>query len=575
MRKPWMLLFLLPLVLCSFSLSAQTKSRVAVLPFTAVEVPASEARVVTSLFETALVKTGVYNVIEQNQITEILDAQAFSLSGCTDDACAVEVGKLLAAELIILGELSRLGGRYIANAKIIDVGLGRNVNADSVSAADVVEMTDSGVTLLAYKLAGLTYTEGGGERIADAFGEIYVSTTPDGAEIFINGMRRGTSPLVVDKVPLGSVRVTARKDNLVGESIIELKSADLVEVDLALKISQGRLFIKSSEKEVEVFLDGESLGPLSGGLFRDLSSGDHTLTLKGDGLFWEGPVVLEADKTVTVEASPTPYGTLDYRVPDDAVLTLFGSGGTKHLSGLGTVNLTIGSYRASTSGDHYLPREDMIEIARGQTVSYAPEMDLTEEYRVVLEDKLRQEAESSFREDLEDLEGRVAHHTGGSDEVARELDESRLLRKNLEASEYDFPELLQAAVALNLAALANRMEELEALTAAAKQQSSRRKISRWTALGIGAAAFTVTGIYHSLGATEYRNYLAALTTTASEALHSRLQSYTVLQVGGAIVGTGAALTGLLLSSSRVDEVKAYTAEAAALSAERAALEGGR
>jgi len=303
---------LLVCILATLNLSAQSASRAAVLPFTAVEVPASEARVVTGLFETALVKAGVYSIIEQNQINEILEAQAFSLSGCTDDACAVEVGKLLAAELIILGEISRAGGRYIANTKIIDVGLGKNVNADSVSAADIAEMTDSGVRLLAYKLAGLTYTEVGGERIADAFGELYVSTSSDGAEVFVNGLRRGVSPMVVDKVPLGQVRVTARKDNLVAESVIELKNADLIEIDLILKISLGRLFVKSSEKDVEVFLDGKSLGPLGGGLFRDLPPGDHTLTLRGDGLFWEDRVILEADKTVTVEAYPTSVGILEY-----------------------------------------------------------------------------------------------------------------------------------------------------------------------------------------------------------------------------------------------------------------------
>ena len=56
---------------------SQEKPRVAVLPFSAFEVSESEARVISSLFETALVKTEVYNVLEQNQIQEILDAHGF------------------------------------------------------------------------------------------------------------------------------------------------------------------------------------------------------------------------------------------------------------------------------------------------------------------------------------------------------------------------------------------------------------------------------------------------------------------------------------------------------------------
>ena len=357
MRSLRFIVFPLLFSLSFTCLYAQQKSRVAVLPFTAVEVSPSEAKVVASLFETALVKTGVYNVIEQNQIADILKAQAFSLSGCTDDACAVEVGKLLAAELIVLGEISRVGGQYIATAKLIDVGLGRNVNADSVTAATIAEMTNQAITLLAYKLAGLTYSSGGSERIAEAFGEIYVSTTPDGAEIFINGMRRGTSPILVDKVPLGTARVTARRDNLSGEAVVEVSGAGLVEVEIALKVALGRLFIKSSEKDVEVFLDGKSLGSLGGGLFKDLPSGEHTLTLKGNGVFWEDQVVIEAEKSVSVEAYPTPFGSLKYSLPKGVVCEISGGAGqteTRRLTGNGTIDLAAGSYVMTVTGENYL-----------------------------------------------------------------------------------------------------------------------------------------------------------------------------------------------------------------------------
>ncbi len=213
--KRFILIFFIVMTIC-MPLFSQQKSRVAVLPFGGVEVSKSEAKVITGLFETALVKTGVYNVIEQNQIAEILDAQAFSLSGCTDDACAVEVGKLLSAEMIIIGELALIGGRYIANAKIIDVAIGKNVNADSVSADDIGKMADTEINLLAYKLAGLTYSGGDGVRIADSFGEIFLETNPSGAEVFVNGVRRGLSPVVIEQIPLGKTLITVKKGNMSG-----------------------------------------------------------------------------------------------------------------------------------------------------------------------------------------------------------------------------------------------------------------------------------------------------------------------------------------------------------------------
>lgn len=134
-----------------------------------------ESLTASNLFETALVQTDVFLVIEQNQIAEILEAQSFTLSGCTDESCAVEIGKLLAAEQIILGSFSKVGSGYIINAKIIDVTLGRNIQAEKVEFSSMDDLSKS-MDLLAYKLAGLeqveqeTSTAYGAELRKEAYG---------------------------------------------------------------------------------------------------------------------------------------------------------------------------------------------------------------------------------------------------------------------------------------------------------------------------------------------------------------------------------------------------------------------
>ena len=148
------ILFLL-VIICS-PVFSQQKDRIAVLPFSSVNVSENEATVITSLFEIALLKTGVYNIIEQNQIERILIAQSYSISACTDSACAIEIGELLSAEQIIIGEISRVGTRYIANVKIIDVSLGKNINADTVTAGNLDEMTENSIQQLAFKLVGIS-----------------------------------------------------------------------------------------------------------------------------------------------------------------------------------------------------------------------------------------------------------------------------------------------------------------------------------------------------------------------------------------------------------------------------------
>jgi hypothetical protein len=54
----------------------------AVLPFNEINASKSDAEAITGLFETSFVNTGVYNVIEQAQMDEILTVQEFSLFNC-------------------------------------------------------------------------------------------------------------------------------------------------------------------------------------------------------------------------------------------------------------------------------------------------------------------------------------------------------------------------------------------------------------------------------------------------------------------------------------------------------------
>jgi hypothetical protein len=53
---------------------SQNKPGTAVIPFNAIGVAEMESLTASNLFETALVQTDIFLVIEQNQIAEILDA---------------------------------------------------------------------------------------------------------------------------------------------------------------------------------------------------------------------------------------------------------------------------------------------------------------------------------------------------------------------------------------------------------------------------------------------------------------------------------------------------------------------
>ena len=138
--------FIIFTVLICGVLYAQSTPRIAVLPFEAVGVSENDALVAYRLFETALVQTDKFTILEQNQVEDILDAQEYSLSGCTDETCAVEIGKLLSAEQIFLGSLFHIGDDYIITIKLVDIALGKHIKAEKItfkSTSDLSNTADS------------------------------------------------------------------------------------------------------------------------------------------------------------------------------------------------------------------------------------------------------------------------------------------------------------------------------------------------------------------------------------------------------------------------------------------------
>ena len=144
----------LVLLAASVSCYAQQKPVIAVIPFRASGVSAADADGLTVLFEAALQKTGRFTVVEQTRVESVLKAQETSLADCTDEACAVEIGKLLAAEQIVLGTAGKIGQRYYLAVRLIDVRLGTNLATENEQKPSLDEIVDTLVGL-AGRLAGL------------------------------------------------------------------------------------------------------------------------------------------------------------------------------------------------------------------------------------------------------------------------------------------------------------------------------------------------------------------------------------------------------------------------------------
>jgi TolB-like protein len=354
-----------------------------------------EADTVTNLLETGLVKSVMFQVVEKSEIAEVLAAQEYSAEEYVDENFAAKVGKLLSAEQIVLGTLSRLGDKYFLTAKIIDVVTGRTLRADK-DEANSIEAIASQAEILGYRLAGLQL-EKNGRKPQLRFGDLLITTEPDNGEVLLNGVSKGLSPLLIEKVPFGSHRIAAKKYGMYGYKVLELDQEELLKVKIILNQRLGRLFIRVSEPDVMVRLDKDELGFLDDGIFPDILEGDHSLELFGKNLYAQTNVTIKPEETTTVNVTLVPVGTLHYRVPEGALTVISGRNCLKTVSGEDFIEtMPVGTYTIETSHRNYQTLREDINIEQGKTVEFCPELIPTPEHSVRLERQAMEQKQSEL-----------------------------------------------------------------------------------------------------------------------------------------------------------------------------------
>ena len=126
---------------------------VAVQDFQADGVSASDAAVTTNLMRNSLVQTGAFNVVEKSKMDQILAEQAFQQSGCTDQECAVKLGKVLNVKRMFVGSCGKLMGEFFVSVRVVDVETGKVTFADDVKAENATALREA-INQLANRIAG-------------------------------------------------------------------------------------------------------------------------------------------------------------------------------------------------------------------------------------------------------------------------------------------------------------------------------------------------------------------------------------------------------------------------------------
>jgi len=185
---------------CLFSMAigsaeAQKKTTVALIDLeVAKDLPASVSPVLSNLIRQEFLRSKGYEILDRNNMSTILKEQDFSLSdACSGKECAVQLGKLLAVEKMLYGSLSSLGKKYLINLQLVDVSTGKIDKIENESYVGAIEEIDAAAIRIAKKIIGEQAIEA-----SDVY-EVYVTSDPPGARIYIGDELLGSTPATISR----------------------------------------------------------------------------------------------------------------------------------------------------------------------------------------------------------------------------------------------------------------------------------------------------------------------------------------------------------------------------------------
>ncbi|HOT97892.1 MAG TPA: CsgG/HfaB family protein [bacterium] len=165
MNKAFALFLLLGIVCQPNLLHPQAKPTIAVLTLEAKNVGQETADAVSDILSTELFNSQRFKVIERQAILRILDEQKLQMTGVTDMSQAVEIGKILNVEKILIGSVSRLGDNYIINTRLVNVKTGALELAQNATSKRGEEGLTEAINDLVAKMSEKIQVEGSVIRI--------------------------------------------------------------------------------------------------------------------------------------------------------------------------------------------------------------------------------------------------------------------------------------------------------------------------------------------------------------------------------------------------------------------------
>ena len=306
-----------------------------------------------------------YEVTSRSDVDKILDEQKFQKSGCTDQQCAAEIGKLLNADQMLLSEVTYESktGDINLYLKLVDVETAKI--SSSINKIETIEKFRDILGKIPDYLLELYRKDNqdsaqiipsGPSKEKLGIGILEINSDPIGVKVLVDNKDEGLSPAKISlqggkhRLVLtfkGYERFT-RSLNVIADSTITV-NAEMVKLT-------GNLLILSTPQDADVYINDKWKGktPLE---LKYLDVGDYFIRIVASGyqpVDTKFTVQYKKDNTLNKKLTPKPASVAFFSVPDGAEVFIDGKKrGTTSVEGL-TLEVVSGKHTISMKIKGYL-----------------------------------------------------------------------------------------------------------------------------------------------------------------------------------------------------------------------------
>lgn len=199
-------------VLCSGLAFGEDKPSIAVFDLSGKGTSPLDVQLSNTAVAQGVRKLDAFTVISSDDLRQLLSIERQKqLLGATDEGTQSSL-KALGATHTIVGSVSKSGGTYAGELRLLNTVDGKVLNQKSVEAVASLDKLVTAMGGLAQEVVG--------PLLAEQQGMLLVRTVEEGAEITVDDISRGSTPLPAPiKLPMGRHRVQVKKDGFISRLI--------------------------------------------------------------------------------------------------------------------------------------------------------------------------------------------------------------------------------------------------------------------------------------------------------------------------------------------------------------------